>query len=261
MFIVLTVIVVIVVVAGIGFAAWAQVRRHRLRERFGPEYDRTVERNKNTREAERELVAREQRHAKLNIRPLTPEARERYRGEWGTVQERFVDVPAQAVTEADRLVLVVMDERGYPTEGYEQQVDDLSVEHGTTVERYRAAHEISGRAETDEASTEDLRQAMVHYRALFQELLADGESEAVGARDAGTPEEPGTESPVGEGPPVMEPPVVGASGLGTTGAEPPVGAAPTEAEAPGSSRRSARGRTPGGRVTETDQPTEEPGDD
>jgi hypothetical protein len=170
------VIVAVLVVAALGLLAWRQQQRRRLRERFGPEYDRTVERHSSTREAEQELRAREQRHRELPIRPLDPEACDRYRAEWQGVQERFVDSPQSAVGEADNLLVRVMKDRGYPTEDYDQQVADLSVEHAGTIDRYRTAHDIRGRADSGQASTEDLRQAMVHYRALFADLLGDGES-------------------------------------------------------------------------------------
>jgi hypothetical protein len=176
--VVVIVIVVIVVLGVVGFVARGQARRRGLQQRFGPEYDRTVESHESTREAEQELLARQKRHDELEIHPLDPEARERHLAEWRQVQERFVDEPETAVTEADRLLVLVMGERGYPTEGYEQQVSDLSVEHATTIDRYRKAHDISTQAEAKKASTEDLRQAMVHYRALFTELL-DTDEDAI----------------------------------------------------------------------------------
>ncbi|MGN9839250.1 hypothetical protein ACTMTI_14130 [Nonomuraea sp. H19] len=169
--------VAVVVVAVVAVAAVAYVtlqrqkRRNHLRERFGPEYERMVAQRENRREAEEELLAREQRHAELDIRPLPEQSRDTYANRWADVQERFVDAPGFAVTEADQLVTAVMAERGYPTEDFEQRVSDLSVTHAATLDHYRTAHEISGRAARKEASTEELRQAMVHYRALFEELL------------------------------------------------------------------------------------------
>ncbi|GAB3970725.1 hypothetical protein GCM10029978_044610 [Actinoallomurus acanthiterrae] len=170
------VIVAVLVIAALGLLASRQQQRRRLRERFGPEYDRAVERHSSTREAEQELRAREQRHRELQIHPLDPAVRDRYHTDWQRVQERFVDSPQSAVADADNLLIRVMKDRGYPTEDYEQQVADLSVEHGGTIGRYRTAHEIRGRADAGQATTEDLRQAMVHYRALFADLLGDGES-------------------------------------------------------------------------------------
>jgi hypothetical protein len=188
--VVVIVIVVIVVLGVVAFLARAQARRRGLQQRFGPEYDRAVESHESTRDAEQELLARKKRHDELEIRPLDPEARERHLTEWRQVQERFVDAPESAVTEADSLLVLVMGERGYPTEGYEQQVSDLSVEHAATIDRYRTAHDISGRAETKQASTEDLRQAMVHYRALFTELLETGGHDAADGHAADRTAEP-----------------------------------------------------------------------
>ncbi|GAA0351255.1 hypothetical protein NE235_23570 [Actinoallomurus spadix] len=189
------VIVAVLVVVALGLLAHRQQQRRRLRERFGPEYDRTVERHNNTREAEQELRAREQRHRELPIRPLDPAARDRYRADWQRVQEHFVDSPQSAVAEADNLLVRVMKDRGYPTEDYEQQVADLSVEHAGTIGRYRTAHDIRGRADAGRASTEDLRQAMVHYRALFADLLGDdgasGPREPAGTRRADEPDRSG----------------------------------------------------------------------
>ncbi|MFD0890350.1 hypothetical protein ACFQ08_37900 [Streptosporangium algeriense] len=168
---VVVIVVAVVAVIAVGFAVLQQRRRHRLRDRFGPEYDRTVRERDNRREAEQELLAREQRFSGLDIRPLAPEARDGYARKWMEVQERFVDAPGFAVTEADHLVTSVMTERGYPTADFEQRLSDLSVAHGRTLDHYRQAHGISGRAAHQEASTEELRQAMVHYRVLFEELL------------------------------------------------------------------------------------------
>jgi hypothetical protein len=165
------VVVAVVALAAVGYVVLQQQRRSRLRERFGPEYERTVAESDNRREAERELIAREQRHSELDIRPLPEESRENYANRWTEVQERFVDAPGFAVTEADQLVTSVMADRGYPTDDFEQRLSDLSVGHAATLDHYRKAHEISGRAARKEASTEELRQAMVHYRALFEELL------------------------------------------------------------------------------------------
>ncbi|MFC5801959.1 hypothetical protein [Streptomyces formicae] len=162
-------VILILVAAGL----WIAMRRRRLQERFGPEYDRTVQSGESRLSAERELRSREQRHRDLDIRELPAEARDRYSADWKGVEERFVDQPSQSVDDADRLVTRLMSDRGYPTEGYEQQLRDLSVEHGRTLEHYRAAHEVGIRNQSGRATTEELRGAMVHYRALFQELLSD----------------------------------------------------------------------------------------
>ncbi|GAA3445975.1 hypothetical protein [Planomonospora venezuelensis] len=176
---VVVIVVAVAAIIAVGYVVLQQRRRHRLRERFGPEYERTLQERENRREAEQELLAREQRFSSLDIRPLDSETREAYAKKWTEVQERFVDAPGFAVTEADHLVTAVMAERGYPTDDFEQRIADLSVAHGRTLDHYRQAHEISGRAVRKAASTEELRQAMVHYRALFQELLEAEEPHAV----------------------------------------------------------------------------------
>ncbi|GAB3151936.1 hypothetical protein GCM10027258_52080 [Amycolatopsis stemonae] len=174
----LIVLIVVVAVAVLGAVIWLvtqEMQRKRLQQRFGPEYDRAVEESDNPRAAQRELAERERRHKELDIRPLSASARERYAREWTQVQEKFVDHPAAAVAEADQVLVALMAERGYPTEGYEQQVADLSVRHAKTLEHYRAAH--ATRQKRDGASTEDLRDAMVRYRAVFEDLLTDGADE------------------------------------------------------------------------------------
>jgi hypothetical protein len=180
--IVIIVVAAVVVVALAALAARTMIRRRHLQERFGPEYERTVEAESSRRAAERDLSAREQRHEDLDIRPLPSTVRNRYTRDWNSVQEHFVDRPDRAVGEADQLVSTLMSERGYPTEGYEQQKRDLSVEHAQTLEHYRIAHEINGRVGSRDTSTEELRSAMVHYRALFEELLEDGTASSTGSR-------------------------------------------------------------------------------
>lgn len=171
--VVIAIIVAAVVVIALALALWMARRRRHLRERFGPEYDRTVEAKDSRLAAERDLSRREARHQKLEIKPLPGPVRDRYAHDWSRVQERFIDSPDETVGEADRLVTALMRERGYPTEHYEQQVRDLSVEHGRTLEHYRAAHEVNARSGRGQATTEELRGALVHYRALFDELLKD----------------------------------------------------------------------------------------
>ncbi|GAA1519122.1 hypothetical protein GCM10009677_60570 [Sphaerisporangium rubeum] len=177
------VVAVVVAIVAVGYFATRQQRRRRLQERFGPEYERAVKERESRREAEQDLREREQRHAQLDIKDLAPETRSMYAKKWTEVQERFVDAPGFAVTEADHLVTSVMADRGYPTEGFEQQVADLSVAHGATMDHYRTAHQISSRAARQEASTEELRQAMVHYRALFEELLGAGTGHGTTGRE------------------------------------------------------------------------------
>lgn len=167
---IIAIIVVILVVAALLVGLSAVRRRRRLQDRFGPEYDRAVNEH-GRREAEAELAERERRVRDLDIKPLSPTARAQYAAEWAGVQEQFVDAPQSAVTGAQTLVTAVMKDRGYPTEAFDQIVADLSVEHAATLDHFRAAHEISQRAISGTSSTEELRQAMVHYRALFTELL------------------------------------------------------------------------------------------
>jgi len=166
-------ILVIVIVAVVLLVAAAVVfnRRRALRQRFGPEYDRVVESADDRRAAERELRDRERRHADLELRPLDPAAHERYTRSWEEIQVRFVDAPYQAVGEADALVTQLIAERGYPTGDYDDQLAHLSVEHARTLDHYRKAHDIHEAHERGEATTEQLRQALVHYRALFADLL------------------------------------------------------------------------------------------
>ena len=167
----LVIAVVAIVVAAFGWY-WARTQRtERLRRRFGDEYDRTVHQEGDLKRAEAALEARAKRVERLHIRPLTEDDRQRYGNAWTAVQTRFVDDPKGAVTEADRLVAEVMKLRGYPVGDFEQRVEDISVDHPNVVMNYRAAREIADNHAAGRASTEDLRQAMVHCRALFSELL------------------------------------------------------------------------------------------
>ena len=165
---------VLIAVVLIGAVAWitlSRVRTQRLRDRFGPEYDRTVHSEGSLRKAEAALEARAKRVASLHIHPLSQADAERFDQSWRGIQARFVDDPHGAVTEADRLVGEVMAARGYPVGEFEQRVADISVDHPDVVMNYRAAREIASIHAQGKASTEDLRQAMVHYRALFRDLL------------------------------------------------------------------------------------------
>ncbi|MFD5826840.1 hypothetical protein [Lentzea sp. NPDC060358] len=168
------VVAVVVVLAVLAFVLRPAMQRKKLRDRFGPEYDRAVSQSDSRTAAEKELAEREHRHSEFDLKPLSPSAQESYRRHWATVQAKFVDSPESAIADADRLVTDLMAERGYPTEGYEAQLSVLSVEHARTLEHYRKAHDISERQEIGEASTEDLRTAMVHYRELFTDLLEHG---------------------------------------------------------------------------------------
>jgi len=164
-------IIVAVVVVALVIGALTMARRRKLKQRFGPEYDRVAGEMRSRRKADAELAERERRVRGLDIRPLDETARVKYAGEWTAIQERFVDQPEEAVAQAGILVTSVMKDRGYPTEGHDQILADLSVEHANTLDHYRQAHEVSLQAEGGTVSTEDLRQAMLHYRALFSDLL------------------------------------------------------------------------------------------
>jgi hypothetical protein len=174
---IVAIVIVVIVVAAALFMLTTANRRRRLRERFGPEYDRAVTERGSRREAEAELSEREKHVRELDIRPLSPTARNQYQSEWTAVQEQFVDAPQAAVTGAQTLVSAVMEARGYPTQPYDQTLADLSVEHASTLDHFRAAHDISQNAAAGTATTEDLRQAMIHYRALFAELLGEPASD------------------------------------------------------------------------------------
>ena len=169
---------VAVAIAAAAFAGWYLLNRKRteqLRERFGPEYDHAVQQTGDVRKAEASLQARAKRVAGLHIHALTPDDASRFSSAWQRVQTQFVDDPNRAITEADKLVGEVMAARGYPVGDFDQRVEDISVDHPDVVMNYRAARDLATQHSQGRANTEDLRQAMVHYRALFRDLLADGE--------------------------------------------------------------------------------------
>jgi hypothetical protein len=176
----------IAVIVVVGIATWLFLRKRRterLRTQFGDsEYDRAVKEGGSRRIAEAELTERTERVESLNIRPLASGDRARFLESWRRVQARFVDSPGGAVTEADQLLGDVMSKRGYPVSDFEQRAADVSVDHPLVVENYRTAHEIAVRQTQGKANTEDLRQAMIHYRTLFEELV--GEPELVRAKTA-----------------------------------------------------------------------------
>jgi len=185
------------IVIGVGIAvvvvavAWLGVDRRRsrhLQEKFGPEYGRTVAERGDRRSAESELREREQVRDRLEIAPLSARQRERYAGEWQHVQSDFVDDPSRAVAEADRLVAEVMRERGYPVDDFERQAAVVSVDHPDVVANYREGHAIYLRFDAGAASTEDLRQAMQHYRALFDDLLENPTEEPLSRDSAEHPQ-------------------------------------------------------------------------
>jgi predicted nucleic acid-binding protein len=161
----------VVVVIAVALFAADRRRSQQLEEKFGPEYGRAVRERGDRRAAESELREREQVRDRLEITPLSDRQRERYGREWEEVQSAFVDNPSSAVADADRLVAEVMRERGYPVDDFEQQAAVVSVDHPDVVANYREGHAIYLRCDRGEASTEDLRQALQHYRALFDDLL------------------------------------------------------------------------------------------
>src|SRR5215469_3369570 len=189
-------IVVAVALVVLVIGAITAMRRRQLRQRFGPEYDRVAGEMRSQRRADAELAERERRVRSLDIHPLDETTRVRYAAEWIAIQERFVDQPEEAVTQAGMLVTSVMKDRGYPTEDHDQIVVDLSVEHAGTLDHFRAARQISMQAEEGTATTENLRLAMLHYRALFSDLLGPpSQAQQSGpAPAAATEPSPGTAS-------------------------------------------------------------------
>jgi hypothetical protein len=169
---------VVIVVAGI--ATWLFLRKRRserLRSKFGgAEYARAMKESGNRRHAEAALEERTERVESFHVRPIATEDRARFSDSWRRIQARFVDGPSGAVAEADQLLGTVMSTRGYPVSDFEQRAADISVDHPLVMENYRAAHEIALRQVKGQASTEDLRQAMIHYRTLFEELVSEPES-------------------------------------------------------------------------------------
>lgn len=170
-----TIIIIAVVLAVLVVAGFFLMRRRRteeLQSRFGPEYDRALKETGDKSKAETELQRREKRVEKLSIRPVDPAQRERFSAEWQRVQAEFVDNPENSVRDADILLQEVMRTRGYPVENFDQVAADVSVDHPTVVQHFRTAHDIARRHSKGEGNTEDLRNAMINYRALFDELVA-----------------------------------------------------------------------------------------
>jgi hypothetical protein len=169
-------VIIVLLLVVVGAVAYGATRTRgtgsrQLKERFGPEYDRVVEGKADRSEGEAELRRRLERHDQLEIRDLSAEQRERYVNEWRDVQRRFVDDPEATLGEADRLITQVMRDRGYPTEHFDQKIEDLSVDHADNINSYRKAHEIADRHERGGVSTDDLRLAMQHYRAVFEGIV------------------------------------------------------------------------------------------
>jgi FtsZ-interacting cell division protein ZipA len=168
---IIVVVISVVAIIGVGFLLMRKRRSQMLRERFGPEYDRVVKKEGDVRRGEHVLAFRTKRRERLEIRTLSSSSRSDFASRWTTVQSQFVDDPQGAVSQADHLVSEVMQARGYPVGEFDQRTADISVDHPIVVDNYRTAHEIALRHGRGQASTEDLRKAMVHYRSLFDELL------------------------------------------------------------------------------------------
>lgn len=183
---ILIILAALVIVLVIGSVITKRRRSAALRDRFGPEYEHRLEERGDKRAVESELRDVSKRRKSLEIRPLNPASRARYGEEWRTVQSRFVDQPDQAVTEADSLVAQVMRERGYPVEDFDDQMDMVAVDHPEVAANYRQAHAISIRNRDRLASTDDLRQALIHYRSLFEELLAESATSSTNASSPNT---------------------------------------------------------------------------
>jgi FtsZ-interacting cell division protein ZipA len=177
------VLIAVVVVAVLAVVVWQAMARRKtghLQDQFGPEYDRTVGSADSKRDAESELQAREERRQQLEIRPLSQAARERYLDRWQNVQAQFVDDPRTAVASADSLIQSAMEERGYPVEDFEQRASDISVDHPHVVENYRQGHQLAKASADGSDSTENLRQAMRHFRSLFEELVEPAADQPTG---------------------------------------------------------------------------------
>lgn len=175
---VLIAVAVVAVLAVVVWQALSYRRTSRLQQQFGPEYNRVVNESDSKRDAEADLQTREERRRRLEIKPLSKAARNRYVQNWFDVQAQFVDDPRRAVAAADMLIQSVMAERGYPVEDFDQRAADVSVDHPQVVENYREGHQLAQASAEGGSSTEDLRQAMRHYRALFDELVESAADEA-----------------------------------------------------------------------------------
>ncbi len=171
--IILAIVAILAVVGG-----WLLLNKRRsehLRTRFGAEYDRQVEEKGSRAKAEADLAEREKRVGKLTIRPLSPADQDRFLDRWTKVQATFVDDPERSIDYADALLAEVMSARGYPVSDFDQRAGDISVDHPNVVQHYRAGHDIAVRHSRGEADTDELRQALIHYRSLFEELVTERE--------------------------------------------------------------------------------------
>ena len=195
-----TVIIAIVIVGAIvliaGFVLMQRRRTQQLHSRFGPEYDRALSNTGDRRKAEAELERRQARVDKYDIRPLDPAKREQFVARWTKVQSDFVDDPQRAIRDADTLIGEVMSARGYPVENFDQVSADISVDHPSVVQRYRTAHDIVERHSKGDGDTEDLREAMINYRPLFDELVSSGEEDDHDPQARSTKDDTRTRAPV-----------------------------------------------------------------
>jgi len=169
-------LIIVVLVALLAIGAWLFFNKRRsdhLRSQFGSEYERQVEESGSRSKAEADLAEREKRVSRLTIRPLAPADQDRFMDRWTKVQATFVDDPERSIDYADALLAEVMSARGYPVSDFEQRAGDISVDHPNVVQHYRAGHDIALRHSRGEASTDELRQALIHYRALFEELVTE----------------------------------------------------------------------------------------
>ena len=170
----IVIVVVVLVIVGVILGVVSSQRKRsqqKLHDRFGPEYEHTVQAMGDEKKAQTELVERQKHVEALDIRPLSVEERTRYLAEWATVQSKFVDEPGQAIIDADRLITEVMQLRAYPVADFDQRAADISVNYPALVSNYRAARQIANKNKLQQADTEELRQAMIYYRSLFEELL------------------------------------------------------------------------------------------
>jgi hypothetical protein len=181
----LAIALIAIVAAAGGIFYWQFSRTKRLRERFGPEYDRTVKETGARRQAEATLQQREKRVERLHVRQLEAADRDRFEEEWRHIQARFVDNPKGALIDADRLIGEVMSAEGYPVLDFEQRTADISVDHSRVVENYREGHRIALLQEQGRANTEDLRKAMIHYRTLFDDLVGRHDRRELSQKRAG----------------------------------------------------------------------------
>jgi hypothetical protein len=171
----MSIAIIVVLLLVVAYLAIRLRKSRKLRDQFGPEYSRAVDETGGRGKAETELVARQKRVSQYNVKPLSPIDQQRCLADWRAIQARFVDNPRDAAERADNLLGEVMTLRGYPEGGFDQRLEDLSVDHADAVQNYRDAHSVMQRRARGEASTEDMRQAMLHYRTLFEELVGSGD--------------------------------------------------------------------------------------